>query len=162
MADGHTQGTSAHGHRLLVPHRFPATCRSSSAMLNEHSFLNQLFNDVFHRGLADGVCVLPGNSGGPSEKQLRQGPIRKLFSTNQRFHAILNVKTANGSVQSMIRILFLCIYILAKEEIITFFLFFWQTMMHRPRKQRNFHPLLISAHYNHPATAYRIELSCLG
>lgn len=94
--------------RCLIPQRFCVTCRSSSAMLNEHSFFNQPFDGVFRGELADGVCVLPGNSGGPSEKQLRQGPIRKLFSTNQRFHAILNVKTANGSVESMIRILFLC------------------------------------------------------
>ena len=77
-------------------------------MLNEHSFLNQLFNDVFRGGIADGAFALPGNSGGPPEKQLRQGPIRKPSSTNQRFRAILNGKTANWSVQSMIKILFLC------------------------------------------------------
>ena len=81
--------------------------RSSSATLDAHGFPNQLFDGVFYRELVDDVCALPGNLGGPLEKQSQQGSIRKLFSTNQGFHAILNVKTANGSVQSIVRILFL-------------------------------------------------------
>lgn len=58
-----------------------------------------------------GTCALPSNLGGQrqiSRKRLRQRPIWNSSSTNQRFRAILNAKIANWSVQSMIKILFLC------------------------------------------------------
>lgn len=75
VADDRTQGASGHGTTCsLFRVASRVVYRTPAAMLDEHAFFNQPFDGVFRGGLADGAFALPGNSGGPPEKQLRQGP----------------------------------------------------------------------------------------
>ena len=79
MADGRTHGTGGHGTTgSLFRVASRVVYRTPAAMLNEYSFLNQLFDGVFHRGLADGGAKRHKIGLGELANLLHAGPADNL------------------------------------------------------------------------------------